>query len=231
MKKRNISLILILLLVVSLSFFFIFNKSTNKKENIKKQSNKTNVVEKKEETQITQKETYGNTDIMGNIKIAGTDIDEYIVQTTDNDYYLKHNLKKEYDIAGSVFMDFRNSIDDKKILIFGHNARKLETVPFHDLEKYLDKDFYNNNKYIDLKLGDEDSKWIIFFFFFVKKGDNTHMKLEFNDDTWMQHLNYLKSNSIYNTGVDIVSSDKIVVIQTCNYNPENTYILVCAKRI
>ena len=42
MKKRNISLILILLLVVSLSFFFIFNKSTNKKENIKKQSNKTN---------------------------------------------------------------------------------------------------------------------------------------------------------------------------------------------
>ena len=128
-------------------------------------------------------------------------------------------------------MDYRNSIDDKKILIFGHNARKLETVPFHDLEKYLDKDFYNNNKYIDLKLGDEDSKWIIFSVMIVKKGDNTHMKLEFNDDTWMQHLNYLKSNSIYNTGVDIVSSDKIVVIQTCNYNPENTYILVCAKRI
>ena len=231
MKKRNISLILILLLVVSLSFFFIFNKSTNKKENIKKQSNKTNVVEKKEEAQITQKETYGNTDIIGNIKIEGTDIDEYIVQTTDNDYYLKHNLKKEYDIAGAVFMDYRNSIDDKKILIFGHNARKLETVPFHDLEKYLDKDFYNNNKYIDLKLGDEDSKWLIFSVMIVKKGDNTHMKLEFNDDTWMQHLNYLKSNSIYNTGVDIASSDKIVVIQTCNYNPENTYILVCAKRI
>ena len=168
---------------------------------------------------------------MGNIIIAGTDIDEYIVQTTDNDYYLKHNLKKEYDIAGAVFMDYRNSIDDKKILIFGHNARKLETVPFHDLEKYLDKDFYNNNKYIDLKLGDEDSKWLIFSVMIVKKGDNTHMKLEFNDDTWMQHLNYLKSNSIYNTGVDIASSDKIVVIQTCNYNPENTYILVCAKRI
>ena len=231
MKKKIILIIIVISLVSSLSFFLVFNESTNKEEISKKQSNKTNGVEKKQENNGVEKETYGNTDIIGNIKIEGTDIDEYIVQTTDNDYYLKHNLKKEYDIAGSVFMDYRNSIDDKKILIFGHNARKLETVPFHDLEKYLDKDFYNNNKYIDLKLGDEDSKWIIFSVMIVKKGDNTHMKLEFNDDTWMQHLNYLKSNSIYNTGVDIASSDKIVVIQTCNYNPENTYILVCAKRI
>ena len=126
-------------------------------------------------------------------------------------------------------MDYRNSVDDKKILIFGHNARKLDTVPFHDLEKYLDESFYRENKYVDLKFN-EDTKWLIFSVMIVKKGNNTHMKLEFDDNSWLEHLNYLKSNSIYDTGVDVSFDDRIVVIQTCNYHPENTYILICAKK-
>ena len=119
----------------------------------------------------------------------------------------------------------------KEILIFGHSARSLETVPFYDIKKYIDKTFYNNHRYINLKFNDEESKWIIFSVMVVKKGDNTHMRLEFDDNSWNEHLNYIKNNSIYDTAVDINSSDNIIVIQTCNYSPENTYILICAKKI
>ena len=207
----------------------MFNLNNKKLDNkkVKKIINKT--IENSKDDITNAKDSYGNEDIIGNITVSGTDIDEYIVKTTDNNYYLNHNLKKEYDIAGAVFMDYRNSVDDKKILIFGHNARKLDTVPFHDLEKYLDESFYRENKYVDLKFN-EDTKWLIFSVMIVKKGNNTHMKLEFDDNSWLEHLNYLKSNSIYDTGVDVSFDDRIVVIQTCNYHPENTYILICAKK-
>ena len=228
--KKNIFVVIIACFLITLSTLFLFNLNNKKLDNkkVKKIINKT--IENSKDDITNAKDSYGNDDIIGNITVSGTDIDEYIVQTTDNNYYLNHNLKKEYDIAGAVFMDYRNSVDDKKILIFGHNARKLDTVPFHDLEKYLDESFYRENKYVDLKFN-EDTKWLIFSVMIVKKGNNTHMKLEFDDNSWLEHLNYLKSNSIYDTGVDVSFDDRIVVIQTCNYHPENTYILICAKKI
>ena len=228
--KKNIFVVIIACFLITLSTLFLFNLNNKKLDNkkVKKIINKT--IENSKDDITNAKDSYGNEDIIGNITVSGTDIDEYIVQTSDNNYYLNHNLKKEYDIAGAVFMDYRNSVDDKKILIFGHNARKLDTVPFHDLEKYLDESFYRENKYVDLKFN-EDTKWLIFSVMIVKKGNNTHMKLEFDDNSWLEHLNYLKSNSIYDTGVDVSFDDRIVVIQTCNYHPENTYILICAKKI
>lgn len=227
--KKNIFVVIIACFLITLSTLFLFNLNNKKLDNkkVKKIINKT--IENSKDDITNAKDLYGNDDIIGNITVSGTDIDEYIVKTTDNNYYLNHNLKKEYDIAGAVFMDYRNSVDDKKILIFGHNARKLDTVPFHDLEKYLDESFYRQNKYVDLKFN-EDTKWLIFSVMIVKKGNNTHMKLEFDDNSWLEHLNYLKSNSIYDTGVDVSFDDRIVVIQTCNYHPENTYILICAKK-
>ena len=227
--KKNIFVVIIACFLITLSTLFLFNLNSKKLDNkkVKKIINKT--IENSKDDITNAKDLYGNDDIIGNITVSGTDIDEYIVKTTDNNYYLNHNLKKEYDIAGAVFMDYRNSVDDKKILIFGHNARKLDTVPFHDLEKYLDESFYRENKYVDLKFN-EDTKWLIFSVMIVKKGNNTHMKLEFDDNSWLEHLNYLKSNSIYDTGVDVSFDDRIVVIQTCNYHPENTYILICAKK-
>ena len=228
--KKNIFVVIIACFLITLSTLLLFNLNNKKLDNkkVKKIINKT--IENSKDDITNAKDSYGNEDIIGNITVSGTDIDEYIVQTTDNNYYLNHNLKKEYDISGAVFMDYRNSVDDKKILIFGHNARKLDTVPFHDLEKYLDESFYRENKYVDLKFN-EDTKWLIFSVMIVKKGNNTHMKLEFDDNSWLEHLNYLKSNSIYDTGVDVSFDDRIVVIQTCNYHPENTYILICAKKI
>ena len=227
--KKNIFVVIIAFFLITLYTLFMFNLNNKKLDNkkVKKIINKT--IENSKDDITNAKDSYGNEDIIGNITVSGTDIDEYIVKTTDNNYYLNHNLKKEYDIAGAVFMDYRNSVDDKKILIFGHNARKLDTVPFHDLEKYLDESFYRENKYVDLKFN-EDTKWLIFSVMIVKKGNNTHMKLEFDDNSWLEHLNYLKSNSIYDTGVDVSFDDRIVVIQTCNYHPENTYILICAKK-
>ena len=46
----------------------------------------------------------------------------------------------------------------------------------------------------------------------------------------LEHLNYLKGNSIYDTGVNLSSSDKTIILQTCNYDPVNTFILIILKK-
>lgn len=210
------------------------DKSTKKIISIEKEKNTNDVINSitfnQDKSINDEKFMANNDDIVGSIKISGTNINEYIVQGDDNDYYLNHNLDKEKDIAGSVFLDYRNNLSDKKLLIFGHNARKLKNVPFHDLEKYMDESFYKDNKYISLNLNGE-SKWVIFSAMIVEKGDNTHMKLHFTDQEWLNHIEWLKSNSLYDTKVNVGLNDNIVILQTCNYKPENTYLLISAKKL
>ena len=239
--RKKVFIPIISILLLSFSVLLINNNHKNNNNTIKKvmsveksndTSNTTNSVVINDEDSIKEDNLKpNNEDIVGSIKISGTNIDEYIVQGDDNDYYLNHNLDKEEDIAGSVFLDYRNDFSDKKLLIFGHNARRLKTVPFHDLEKYMDESFYKDNKYIDLTLNNEESKWQIFSVMTVEKGNNTHMKLHFTDQEWTRHIDWLKSNSLYDTKVDVGVNDSIVILQTCNYNPENTYLLISAKKI
>ena len=229
---KKILLKLAMLIFVIVTFFIILNKNLFIKSNIKEENNEKLTKKIEEEKNNNQKDLNNiNEDIVGTIKIPGTSIDEYIVQGEDNDYYLNHNIKKEEDIAGSVVLDYRNDFEDKKLLIYGHNARRLTTVPFHDLEKFLEKSFYDKYQYIELELNNKRSIWKIFSVVTPDKQDNTHMKLNFTTESWKLHLDWLKDNSIYDTKENVDVNDKIIILQTCNYKNENTYILVSAKKV
>ena len=75
-----------------------------------------------------------NSDIAAWIRIPGV-LDYPVVQGTDNSYYLHHTFRKEYNIAGSIFLDSRNASDfsDRKNIIYGHNMR--DGSMFHVLRK------------------------------------------------------------------------------------------------
>ena len=59
------------------------------------------------------KSEYQNNDIVGTIRIPGTNINHAFVQTTNNTYYLSHTLKREKSKLGAIFMDYRNTFNDK----------------------------------------------------------------------------------------------------------------------
>lgn len=94
-----------------------------------------------------------NADIVAWIRIPGV-LDYPVVQGTDNSYYLHHTFRREYNIAGSIFLDARNTADfsDSKNIIYGHNMR--DGSMFHVLRKFQDLDFYQANREIWLYLPD-----------------------------------------------------------------------------
>lgn len=168
---------------------------------------------------------------IGIIKINGTNINSPIMQENDNDYYLNHDSDGNYDVYGSIFMDYRNNINDKKILIFGHNTNGVSTSPFHDLEKYTDYNFYQQYQYIDLTLVNTTTKWQIFSVMIVSNTSNKHMKLKFNNNEWNEHLSWLINSSKYQTGITVNDDDRIIVLQTCFYQEPETFLIISAKEI
>lgn len=171
-------------------------------------------------------------DIIGKINIPGTNINTYITKTSNNTYYLNHNYKKEKDKLGSVFIDYRNNLDDKKLLIYGHNSNRLEKAPFKDLEKYKDHNFFSKHPYIYINIfNDKLHLYKIFSINITKEGDYRHTKINFKNNEYITYLKDLQKNSLYNTLVSVVEHDYTITLQTCNYDIKNSYLLINAKRV
>lgn len=75
------------------------------------------------------------------INIPNTEIDYPVVQSKDNEFYLKNNFYREEDIAGTIFIDCENDIsNDKNLILYGHNMRNGSM--FADINKFKEKDFF-----------------------------------------------------------------------------------------
>lgn len=240
-KSKCLIAVLIILMMIELFAFMKVNKYQNDITIAFVNNSHQEVLIKPETNTVDYKQIiddlrthYQNDDVVGKLTIAGTDIDEVIMQANDNNYYLNHNEFGEYQAEGSIYEDYRTNLDSKKVLIFGHSSPGWN-VPFNELEKYYDKDFYNNHKYITITTENGANEYIIFSVF-VETSDFSYMNLKITNDTYNQYLKKYKDNSLYNTGVEVLDNDEILILQTCSNNSKYSnykkkYLLVISKKI
>lgn len=247
MKKRKliIGIVCFLLIIVCggvIIFLYQPTKTVSERDQIKEtyqeiynssNSDASNEIETNAETEmdiITKyQQAFNNTDIIAELTLTNTDVTVPVAKTTDNEYYLDHLLNKKKNVLGSVFMDYRNNPIDRKILIYGHNSQTLDTE-FHILESYLNPDFIKNHSTMKLRTKDNVYEYKIFAVIIVTT-DYQHMKLNFTSEEYATHLNWLKENSVYDTGVEVSKTDQILILQTCYYEPDDSYLLVVGKKL
>ena len=237
MKKKRI--IILILLIAILSGFFFYNsnqketiikpKATIKKEN---QTKKEQINYQQIITELQKK--YNNNDIVALVKIPDV-LEEEIVQTKDNNYYLHYDKYKNKNIIGATFLDYRNNLElSKKLLIYAHSDPE-GTLPFVRLTNYNNEDFYKEHKYIYLIDSKKERKYEVFASY-IETEDFDYVNLtEFNGLTYEEHLNKLKSKSLIRTDVELNENSKVLILQTCSFNKDinskDKYQLVVAKEI
>jgi len=87
-----------------------------------------------------------NKDVKGWIIIDGTNINYPILQSYDNNYYLKRDINKNISKSGSIYLDYRNNnFEDTNTILYGHNMKN--GTMFAELEK-----IYNNELGSDVKI-------------------------------------------------------------------------------
>ena len=172
-----------------------------------------------------------NKEIVGWINVPNTKVDYPIVKTSNNNFYLNHNILKKEDSSGAIFMDFRNDIEimDKNTILYGHNMKN--GTMFKGLMKYKDEDFLKENKIISFSTLYEDIKWEIFSAY-VTDTNFYYIQVNFkNSYEYESFLNNIKGKSMFDTSIDLNSSDNILTLSTCSYEFDDARFVIHAKRV
>ena len=174
-----------------------------------------------------------NSDTIGWIKVNNTKINYPVVQTKDNEYYLNHAYDKTKNIAGWIYVDYRNDLNllNKNIIIYGHSGLKGNLM-FSSLKDVLNKNWYlnNSNRNIYFSIKGEEYKWKIFSIYTIKTTSD-YLDVDFiGDSEYLEFINKIKNRSINNFNEEVTVEDKILTLSTC-YKDNKNRLVVHAKLI
>ncbi|MCQ2523968.1 MAG: class B sortase [Lachnospiraceae bacterium] len=179
-----------------------------------------------------------NKSLIGWIKIDGTKIDYPVMQTVNNEYYLKHNFDQKEDANGSIFLDTNCDIITgcTNMIVYGHHMKSGKM--FGSLINYGSKDYYDKHDTIYFDTIYEKGKYQIMYVFrsHIYNSDEITFKYyqfiqansETEFDSAMEEMSRL---SLYDTGVTAQYGDQLLTLSTCDYQEANGRFVVVAKRV
>ena len=155
-----------------------------------------------------------NPDVVLWLMVDGTNINYPIVQTNNNDYYLRHNILKRYSTDGWTFLDYRNNLtNDKNTIFYGHNL--LNKTAFGSISKMFTNNYFKNSNH-QIYVIDKTNIYIYkVFSLYYSQPVTDYLQIQFYDEEYVNFLNNLKNKSKYNFGLDMNINDKIITLSTC----------------
>ncbi len=164
-----------------------------------------------------------------------------VVQSTDNEYYLKHNFEGGYNENGTIFADYQGVISATEMphntLLYGHNL--ITNNFFQPLSNFRKQDikFLQDNYLLEFDTLYERNQYKIFSIFL------TNTKTEHGEvfDYWNKVYFTSKSDfnsfvaecldrSYYYTGVDLEYGDELLTLSTCDFSMFSDMRLVVVAR-
>ncbi len=198
-----------------------------------------------------------NKDIAGWIKIDNTYVDYPVFKDPGeipegvpyyggqayvaNDFYLHHNMKRDYEFAGELFMDYRDnfggveSAQSENIVIYGHNM--LNLTMFGSLRNYYgDYKFIDKAQFIELSSNYKDYDYVIFACSVTGGSwyeDFTYWNMEELDDkkTFDYYVENVRQKQLFETDVDVEYGDKLLTLSTCYSDIGNRRFIIVARRL
>ena len=180
-----------------------------------------------------------NPDMVGWIKIEGTQIDYPVMYTPeDGNFYLHHDFEGKTSRSGVPFIDERCSVGQPgaNIIIYGHNMKNGSM--FGTLDAYKDDAWFQAHPVINYDTLNERGEYEIVAVFqsqVYKKNDDafkfynylgTGTKSEFDD-----FYDNIKALSLYDTGVEAQFGDTLVTLSTCDYQVDDGRLVIVARQM
>lgn len=226
-RKRLIR-ILIVLMSISLVAALLFQiLNVHKNQQIKEFSDKSNKKYEPSTEEINYlanrfKELKAvNPETVAYVYAPGTQLDEPVVQTSDNATYLDKTFEGQHEpFMGTVFMDMDNHKDfsDRLTWLFGHarGSKAGDHRMFNDVNYYDRQDYFDKHRYVVIETPDRKYYYQAMGLVIVPE-ETAFYRTEFKDDKdfTTQLRNIYEAARTKDPKIKIKASDRYVVLSTC----------------
>ena len=167
-----------------------------------------------------------NSDTIAYVYAPGTELDEPVVQTTDNSTYLDKRFDGGHEpYMGTVFMDTDNKKDfsDRLTWLFGHarGSKAGDHRMFNDVNYYSRQDYFDEHPYVVIETPEKKYYYEAVAMIIVPE-ETAFYRTSFDDDKDFQ----TQLTTIYETAevkkpnVKVSAKDKYLVLSTCREEDE-----------
>ena len=179
-----------------------------------------------------------NSKLIGWLKIDDTNIDYPVAQTTDNEYYLDHDLNQNKDRNGTIFLDTNCDVikPSTNLILYGHHMRSGNM--FGNLGKYEDEKYYEKHKYITFDTLYERGTYEVMYVFRSHVFTETEVAFKYyqfidaySEVEFDSYMDEMAGMSLYDTGVTAQFGDRLLTLSTCDYQEKDGRFVVVAKKI
>lgn len=153
-----------------------------------------------------------NEDIVAWLVLNDTEVDYPVLKGKDNNYYLSHDYEGNYLVAGSIFMDYRNDINDDYLIIYGHHMDNGRM--FGSLAKYRDEAYLAEHRSGTLFTLDKNYDLEVIGFTTVSKTEGIYDLENSSNDI----VDYFSRSAIDSDIFEHWNGERVVVLSTCNSN-------------
>lgn len=179
-----------------------------------------------------------NKKLIGWLKIDDTIIDYPVMQTSDNEYYLDHNINQEKDRNGALFLDKDCDVlkPSTNLIIYGHHMKSGRM--FGNLDDYASESYYKKHSTIQFDTIYEKGTYEIMYVFRSKVYSEAEVVFKYyqfiecySEQEFDSYMKEMAAMSLYDTGVTAQYGDRLLTLSTCDSSEENGRFVVVAKRV
>lgn len=179
-----------------------------------------------------------NKKLIGWLKIADTNIDYPVMQTSNNEYYLDHNFDQESDKNGSIFLDkdCNAAFPNTNMIIYGHHMKSGKM--FGKLDYYSKESYYKEHPQIQFDTIYEEGIYDIMYVFRSRIYNEDEIVFKYyqfmdvnSEDEFYSAMDEMARMSLYDTGVTAEYGDKLITLSTCDNSEEDGRFVVVAKKV
>ncbi len=180
-----------------------------------------------------------NKDFVGYLEAKGVNLSLPVVQAQNDSKYLNKNFYGNSTKYGCPFVTHVNNIVelDQNTIIFGHHMNN-GTI-FGALDKYKKIDGFKAAPVITFNTLYKDYSWKVVAAFVTnayEKDDNGYVFRYYftslsTQDRFAAYLNEMSQRSLYDTGVDVLPTDKLLTLSTCSHEFTDARFVVVARLV
>lgn len=167
-----------------------------------------------------------NNDVVGWLYIPGTNVNTPVVQTKDNKRYLRNNFYGSNTNYGTTYADYRcnkgTNLSTNTVL-FGHNMPS--GTHFYDVHRYENIEWYKSHPTIEYNTLYGSYTFLVSNVFYstgTKKYDGgyffNYIYPNIGQSSMNGYIEQITQRSIYNTGIDVRPTDKVITLSTCTHS-------------